>query len=99
MSGAEKERMSQLRLLSSAPKNNRKIGSYGETLEAVERWQPESGRGVGRVVRLEHQIHVKQELAAETSGHESNGGVMEIKCIIFIKSLELAINASTCYME
>ena len=42
---------------------------------------------------------VKQELAAETSGHESNGGVMEIKCIIFIKCLELAINASTCYME
>ena len=41
VSEAEKERVSQLRLLSSAPKNNRKIGSYGETLEPVERWQPE----------------------------------------------------------
>ena len=42
-SGAEEERVSQLRLLSSAPKNNRKIGNYGETLEPVERWQPDSG--------------------------------------------------------
>ena len=42
---------------------------------------------------------MKQELAEETSGHESNGGVMKIKYIIFIKCLELAINASTSYME
>lgn len=54
---------------------------------------------VGRVVRPEHQIHAKQELAEETSGCESNGGVMKIKCVIFIKCLELAVNASTCYME
>ena len=50
-------------------------------------------------MRPEHQIHAKQELAEETSGRESNGGVMKIKCVIFIKCLELAINASTCYME
>lgn len=46
-----------------------------------------------------HQIHVKQGLAEETRGRESSGGVIRITCMIFIKCSELALNASTCYLE
>lgn len=46
-----------------------------------------------------HHIHVKQGLAEETRGRESGGGVIRITCMVFIKCSELALNASTCYME
>lgn len=46
-----------------------------------------------------HQIYVKRRIAEETRGGESSGSAIRIKCVVFIKCSELAINASTCYME